>query len=91
MDPTVSMRVLQLHGTPVKDVLWLPFYGGVTKLYLGLSLSPPISPAICALRRWVVRITQGSLLPDPVSDASSIALFQKGTAVSLPLPLPSSA
>lgn len=89
MDPTVRMRVLQLHGTPVKDVLWLPFYGGVTKLYLGLSLSPPISPVICALRR-VVRITQGSLLPDPVSDASSIALFQKETAISLPLPLPSS-
>lgn len=35
-------------------------------------------------------MTENSVLPDPASDASLIALFQKETAISLPLPLPSS-
>ena len=60
MDPTVRMRVLPLHGAAAKDVPWLPFYGGVATLYLGLSLSPPISPVVCA-SCGVVRITQGRL------------------------------
>lgn len=47
LDPTVRMRVLQLYGAAVEDVLWLLFYGGVEVLYLGLSLSPPISPVPC--------------------------------------------
>lgn len=58
VNPTVRMRVLQLHGAAVKDVLWLPFYGGVAMLYLGLSFSPSISPVVCALCR-VVRTTCG--------------------------------
>lgn len=86
MDPTVRMKVLQ-------DGLCFPFYGGIAKLYLSLSLSPLISPVFCASYR-VIRITQGWLgnpvLPDPASGASLIALFQKDTAISLPLPLPSS-
>lgn len=35
-------------------------------------------------------MAESSVLPDPASGASLIALFQKETAISLPLPLPSS-
>lgn len=66
-------------------------------LWRGSSAIPWVEPqpthlpcAVCQ----VVRLSQGwlksSVLPDPVSGASLIALFQKETAISLPLPLPSS-
>lgn len=48
---------LQLCGAAVKELGFL-FCGGVAMLFLGLHLSPHISPVVCALHE-VVRITGG--------------------------------
>lgn len=58
-EPTVRMRMLQLHGAAV-NVPWLLYCGEVAMLYLGLSLSPPIPSEVSALY-GAVRITWGWL------------------------------